>query len=123
MNNSEKIRKKIMKKDYKIGFKYELKPLGNSLFCTFTYLVCALPFLVNNLIVLIITAFCIGFTLFVAMKLYNKCLSQRYRYKIGVFNTEKNRCHFKYLYTNMFSVSDDGTVFICLEKRDKKKSD
>lgn len=109
-----------MKKDYKLGFKYELKPLGNSLFCTFVYLVCAVPFLVDNLIVLTITAFCIGFTLFVAMKLYNKNLSQRYRYKICVFNTYINRCYLKYLYTNMFSVSDDGTVFICLEKRDKR---
>lgn len=104
-----------MKKDYRLGFKYELNPLCNSLLCIFFGWGLLLPIFYKNSIVLIITVFCIGLTLFVATKRYNKYLSKRYRYKIGIIDTE-----YKYIYTNMFSISDDGTVFISLRKRDKR---
>lgn len=110
---------KIMKKDDRVGFKYKLNPLCNSLFCTFIYLAFSVPTFFNNLIIPIISAFCIGFTLFVATKRYNKYLSKRYRYKIGIIDTEY-RCKITYIYTNMFSISDDGTVFIPPRKRDKR---
>lgn len=112
-------RNKIMKKDYRLGFKYEL-PLTDVLFLGFGYFVFAGLFLYNKPIGLIISTFCVGFTLFIAMKRYNKYLSQRYKYKINIIIDTGDKCLKFYIYTNMFSIDDDGTVYIFLKKKDKR---
>lgn len=109
-----------MKKDYRLGFKYGLNPLSNALFLVLGYSIFAVLFLYNKPTVLIISIFCVGFTLFIFMKLYNKHLSKRYRFKIGIIINTVYTCNIEYIYTNMFSIDDDGTVFIFLKKRDKR---
>lgn len=108
-------RNKIMKKDYRLGFKYGLNPFTDALFWVFGYFIFAVWFLFKKPIVLIISTFCVGFTLFIAMKRYNKYLSQRYKYKINIIIDTVDKCHEVYIYTNMFSIDDDGTVYIFLK--------
>lgn len=108
-----------MKKDYRLGFKYGL-PLTDALFWGFGYFIFAGLFLYKKPIVLVISTFFVGFILFVSMKRYNKYLSQRYKYKISTDISTSITSFRCYIYTNMFSIDDDGNVFIFLKKKDKR---